>query len=70
VFRRSFERQDFGDLFDDLGIQENIDQEKKEQRNLVEELNELYTTGLCNPEHYVEKLKDLSKYQWLNSDHF
>lgn len=31
--------------------------------NLKEELSELYTTGLCNPEVYQEKLQNSRKYK-------
>lgn len=50
-------------LFDDIGKQQSSDDETNWRKNIVEELNELYTAGLCNPEFYEEKLKDSSKYQ-------
>ena len=32
------------------------------RNNLIEEINELYTAGLCNPEYLEAKVLDSSKY--------
>jgi hypothetical protein len=48
--------------FEDIGYLRNNDEHETFKKNLIEDLNELNTTGHLSPEHLEEKLKDTSKF--------
>ena len=51
-----------GQLMGDSGYQCNNNSDENKKQNMIAELNELYTAGLCNPEYYQTQLKETSKH--------
>lgn len=51
-----------GDIFKNFGKQSNSDQENNWKKNLIDEINELYTAGLWNPEYLQAKVLDSSMF--------